>query len=234
MIVDVVRKDVKRLRLVVKTNGSVTCVAPYYCSEERIQSFINDNEEWILKTTDKMQRKREKNPPLQYTTGEKHFLWGKPLTLLLKEERGRPSVTFGENEIVMYCSPDSTIDERKMILYSAYYLQFKPELQIMIEKWQHLMNVPPLDITIRLMRTEWGSCTPKKYRMTFNIDLVRFPKECMEYIVIHEFTHLNYPNHSQAFWTLCDRRLSEACLPDSKTMKKRLAAGPNMLSQNGH
>ena len=149
----------------------------------------------------------------------------------METETGRESVAFYDDEIVMYCHADRDECGRKKVLYQGYYRLFRPVLDSMLRKWTEKLNVPMPQVTVRLMRTEWGSCTPKKNRMTFNVDMVRLPKECMEYVVIHEFTHLSHANHSRAFWELCDARLKAEGLSDSKTMRRRIRNITNLARQ---
>ena len=72
-------------------------------------------------------------------------------------------------------------------------------------------------ISLRAMKTRWGSCTPGKGTIRFNLMLVDKPQECVEYVVVHELAHLVHPNHSKEFW-----KVVEEILPDWKERKKRL------------
>lgn len=72
-------------------------------------------------------------------------------------------------------------------------------------------------ISLRAMKTRWGSCTPSKGTIRFNLMLVDKPQECVEYVVVHELAHLVHGNHSKSFWAVV-----EEILPDWKARKKRL------------
>ncbi|MBE7056200.1 MAG: M48 family metallopeptidase [Ruminococcaceae bacterium] len=72
-------------------------------------------------------------------------------------------------------------------------------------------------ISLRAMKTRWGSCTPSKGTIRFNMMLVDKPQECVEYVVVHELAHLVHGNHSKEFWAIV-----EEILPDWKARKKRL------------
>ncbi len=72
-------------------------------------------------------------------------------------------------------------------------------------------------ISLRAMKTRWGSCTPGKGTIRFNLMLVDKPQECVEYVVVHELAHLVHGNHSKDFWAVV-----EEILPDWKARKKRL------------
>ena len=220
--IEISRKPVRRLRLTVTQEGAVRCSVPHGVPDMAVRAFINAHAGWITDTLEKMRLRREQHYSLRYSDGEKHLLQGRLLPLRVEEERGRESAAFYDDEIVLYCHPDNSVQQRKKVLYKGYYLVFKPTLDALVEKWLVLLGVPPLTISVRLMKTEWGSCSPKKHRMTFNVDLARLPADCVEYVVIHEFTHLDHANHSGAFWALCEQRLASAGLADSKTMRRRM------------
>lgn len=220
--ISVTRKAVRSLRLVVSSDGHVRLSAPLRTSDGEIMNFLERNAEWLMRTVKRVSQRQSSRAAAEYKTGELHLLWGKLLPLRVENERGRESVAFYDDEIVLYCHEDRDVKGRRKVIYQGYYMLFRPVLDEMVDKWCAKLGVTRPEITVRLMRTEWGSCTPRKNRMTFNVDMVRLPIDCMEYVVIHEFTHLDFPNHSPAFWALCDKRLKETGLLDSKTMRKRI------------
>jgi predicted metal-dependent hydrolase len=81
-------------------------------------------------------------------------------------------------------------------------------------RWLNLATPPA--VTVRKMWKRWGSTTPSG-RVYFNVDLVKAPLGCIEYVILHELVHLRCPNHGPAFWRLLGR-----CLPDWKRWKERL------------
>jgi predicted metal-dependent hydrolase len=79
---------------------------------------------------------------------------------------------------------------------------------------QWVSEVPP--VTIRQMKRQWGSCSPRG-RIALNVGLVRVPRECIDYVLLHELCHLKAHNHGRAFYRLLDRHL-----PDWRQIKLRL------------
>lgn len=236
--IEVTVKRVRALRLSVKPDGRLTLTIPIGMSDETVMRFLDAHYQWMVRTRAKVKERAAAQLKLQYTTGEQHLLWGKRLPLFVQPEQGNEYVEFCEDKIILYIHPDRTREQRRKILYQGYYQVFKPVLDDMMKKWEERLTdemsfaqrlIDPkryreIQVSIRLMRTEWGSCTPKKKHMTMNVDMVRLPRECMEYVVVHEFTHIDHCNHSPAFWALCDKRLASAGLADSKTQRAIMRA----------
>ncbi|MCQ2334578.1 MAG: M48 family metallopeptidase [Paludibacteraceae bacterium] len=220
--IEVLRKRVRNMRLSVKPDGSIVLVVPMLLPEPMAIAFVEKQYAWMLRTREKMIERAEKQQKMHYRTGESHLLWGKPLTLRVEEERGRESVDFRDDEIILYAHPERSDAERKKILYQGYLRQLRPVLTELIDKWTMRTGNHLNEVQLRLMRTEWGSCSPKQHRMTFNVDLARMPRECVEYVVIHEFTHFEHCDHSAAFWALCDLRLADEGLQNGKQQRARM------------
>jgi len=72
-------------------------------------------------------------------------------------------------------------------------------------------------VTIRKMKTRWGSCNYHKKSINLNLELIKKPLECVEYVIFHELTHLIYPNHSKDFYNYLLTYMS-----DWKRRKERL------------
>lgn len=87
-------------------------------------------------------------------------------------------------------------------------------------KWEPIMGVKAKDFTIRDMKTLWGSCSTKTGRIRMNLQLIRYPDPCIEYVVVHELCHLLEPSHNQRF-----KNLMKTFLPDWEERKKRLNQG---------
>lgn len=91
------------------------------------------------------------------------------------------------------------------------------EITKLFAKWEPIMNVHPNGFSIRKMKTRWGSCNTKTGHMNFNLALAKVPISYLEYVVVHEMTHLIEPSHNARFWTYM-----EYYLPEAKNLKKQL------------
>jgi len=74
-----------------------------------------------------------------------------------------------------------------------------PLVHEMVEKWAFMMGVSPSSITFRKTKRRWGSCSHKA-ELSFALSLAQLPLECIEYIVIHELSHIKHPHHKHSFW----------------------------------
>lgn len=222
--IEATRKRVRSLRISVKPDGRLVLTIPVLTPEVVVERFLEAHYHWMVRNQQKVLARVEAQQKLTYSAGEQHLFWGRYMPLYVEPERGRESVAFYDDHIVLYAHPDRTAADRRKLLYQGYYQQFKPVLTQLLHKWEARTGNTVTDVSIRLMRTEWGSCTPLKHRMTFNVDLARMPMECVEYVVIHEFSHFEHCDHSPAFWTLCDQRLASAGLADSKSQRARMKA----------
>lgn len=83
--------------------------------------------------------------------------------------------------------------------------------------WKHGYQVPRPELKVRYMTARWGSCQPRKHIITLNSQLIEKPRHCMEYVVLHEFTHFIHPNHSKDFYAVV-----ESLMPDWKARKDSL------------
>jgi predicted metal-dependent hydrolase len=79
----------------------------------------------------------------------------------------------------------------------------------LIEKWERLMNVQVHRFFVQRMKTKWGSCNQRSGSIRLNTDLAKKPRECLEYIVVHEMVHLLEPTHNARFMALMDQFMHE-------------------------
>ena len=95
--------------------------------------------------------------------------------------------------------------------------EFELTLRELIKTWERRLGVETAFVCIRAMSSRWGSCTAKTRRIRFNAALVYCPFECLEYVVVHELTHLRENNHSPRFWAAV-----AVAVPDYKERQKKL------------
>ena len=197
------RKNVKNLNLRIKTDGTISVSANYRISEERIESFLIENSDFIFKALKKYEE-YEKNKPAEnkLLTGEKIKILGSERTLKV-EEGNSNSVYFDKNFLLLKVK-DVTDFELKQRLIEKWKKEqaTKVVTEICDVMYPYFKNYVPVfpEIKFRKMTSRWGLCRPKSNILTFNTALIEVPVECIEYVVAHEFTHFLEANHSRDFY----------------------------------
>lgn len=208
--ITITRKKIKNMYLRVHQDGTVSVSAPKRCSDKVIWDFINSKSGWIMAQREKMLARQ---PAVQiaakeakFLTGEIHYLWGQPCTLLVEETAERSSVEVFENmaTIVLHAPANSTVEQRKHLLEEFYRRELKAVVPHLLEKYAAIVGKSPTEWRIRNMKTRWGTCNTKDKRIWLALNLAKKPPECLEYVITHELTHLHVPNHSKAFWARMD------------------------------
>ena len=95
--------------------------------------------------------------------------------------------------------------KKRAVVEEWYREQLKKALRALIAKWEPLMGVKVERFFVQRMKTKWGSCNPIAGSIRLNTDLAKKPRECLEYIVVHELIHLRESTHSARFVALMDQ-----------------------------
>ena len=202
--VDVVKKDIKNVHLsVYPPTGKVRISAPLRMDLDTIRVFAISKLGWIKQQQKKM-RGQEREPPREYLDRESHYVWGKRYLLKLTEKDAAPQVELKHSHIVLRTRPGTGEERKQDILEEWYRSQLKAAAPQAIAKWEPLMGVKVERFFVQRMKTKWGSCSPRAGNIRLNTDLAKKPRECLEYIVVHEMVHLLEPTHNSRFLALMD------------------------------
>lgn len=203
--VDVVRKNIKNVHLSVHPpTGRVRIAAPERMSLDTVRVFAIAKLPWI-KIQQKKLREQERDAPHEYLDRESHYVWGKRYLLKIIESNEPPSIELSHSRMVLRVRPGTDVARRRAIMESWYRDQLRNAVPPLIEKWQRLMGVKVERHFFQRMKTKWGSCNQRTKSIRLNTDLARKPRECLEYIVVHEMAHLLERTHNDRFTSLMDR-----------------------------
>jgi predicted metal-dependent hydrolase len=211
--------DRKRLRIVVKPNLEVAVSAPNGSTEAEIATAVRSKAPWIVKQLSEFRDFHPLPTPHKFISGETFVYLGRQYRLKLKEGEIAPAKLYGRFLHVQI--PDMTNSATVRRAVDAWYRTrasevFRRFLAICMEvAGRHGVSEPTL--TIREMRTRWGSCTAAG-RVTLNLRLIHAPVHCIEYVVMHELCHLVHHDHSPQFFRLLTR-----CMPDWKKRRAVLS-----------
>jgi hypothetical protein len=180
--------------------------APLRMNLDTIRVFAISKLTWIRQQQKKVVE-QERESPREYLDRESHYLWGKRYLLKVVEKDAAPKVELQHRTLVLQIRPPTTEETKRAVLDEWYRAQLKQAASPLIAKWEPLLGVKVERAFIQRMKTKWGSCKPPSIRL--NTDLAKKPPECLEYIVVHEMTHLLEPTHNARFLGLMDLFLPE-------------------------
>jgi predicted metal-dependent hydrolase len=109
------------------------------------------------------------------------------------------------NRIVLHVRPGTDQSKRRAIMEEWYRGHIKKDVPPLIAIWERLMGVKVERFFVQRMKTKWGSCNPHARTIRLNTDLAKKPRECMEYVLVHELVHLLEPTHNTRFIALMDQ-----------------------------
>lgn len=213
--VAVTRKRIKNMYIrVTPPNGDVLVSAPYSASEGEVSGFILSREQWIKKHVSRIQD--QKRPVNKYEKGESAALFGElyPLEVI---EAGKPRASLENGAVTLYVKPQSTLEERALLMRKFYTDALKSVLPELILRDEAIVGRHALEWCFSEMKTRWGVCNVQKERITLNTRLATRPMECIEYVVIHELTHLIEKSHNATFKAYLDK-----FCPDWRSIRKLL------------
>lgn len=236
--VSVVRKCVKNLNLRVRADGTVTLSIPQHLPLARAREFLDRKGDWIAERV-RRNIERRPSPDLAGELPDRIPLWGKlvprdsvqanpgqgaggqaiPGQTAVNRSISGQSVS-GQTTPGQPTPGQTTIDQAALDeLYRTEVLRALPDV---VERMEARIGVHAARWSIRMMKTRWGSCTPKTGAIRINARLAAYPPECLEFVVAHELVHLLDPSHNARFHALLD----EFC-PDNRHLAKLLREAPD-------
>ncbi|MDD2770264.1 MAG: SprT family zinc-dependent metalloprotease [Methylococcus sp.] len=205
IVVDVVLKDIKNIHLsVYPPTGRVRISAPARMSMDTIRVFAISKLAWI-KRQQKGIRAQERETPREYLDRESHYAWGKRYLLAITESEAAPSVVLEHSRLILRVRPGTDAEKFQTIVDAWYREQLRQALPPLIAQWEPLLGVMVKRFFVQRMKTRWGSCNPGNRSIRLNTDLAKKPRECLEYILVHELAHLLEPTHNARFVAVMDR-----------------------------
>ncbi len=203
----VIRKNIKNVHLSVHPPlGRVTVSAPTGMDLETIRLFSIAKLGWIRKQQAKLiAQKRE--APRDYVTRESHYYLGERYLLKVVVENETQRVVLKHSTIELHVRPKATKMQKEAILQAWYRAKLKEIVAPCIQKLEKKMNVKVSEVSIRSMKTKWGTCNINTQRIWLNTELAKKPVECIEYVLVHEMVHLLERNHNDNFISYMDKYL---------------------------
>lgn len=222
LAVDVVRKRIRRINLTVYApDGRVRVAGPLRMSDAGVRKIILTRWEWIERHQKRVRERSAKLPAHEFVTGENHFYFGQPHRLEVIEIVGRGPSSFGvkieDSTIVLTVPAGASRAVREKILLDGYRDLLRERAPVVLARWEEVVGVEAMTWGIKRMKTKWGTCNPRARRIWLSLELAKKPAHCLDYIMVHELTHILEPSHNARFKELMDR-----FMPDWRNHKKDL------------
>lgn len=200
LTIDIVRKDIKNMHLAVyPPHGRIRLSAPENTDSEMMRLFAISKIGWIKKHIKNFEA-QPRETPREYISGESHFFQGKRYMLNVIERKGFNKVEIkGTKNINLYVRPNTSKEDKAIILREWYRTEMKKQIPELILKWESIIGVKSNEWAIKQMRTKWGTCNIEAKRIWLNLELSKKPVICLEYIIVHELVHLLERNHNDKF-----------------------------------
>lgn len=193
------RRGMKHIYLRVEKNADIVVSAPPRTPNYVIRKLVYDNLEELVKRRENILSVA--GVSREYKTGEKYFIFGQEYELNV-EERLKNRVFIENNKINIYVKDEQ--QNREKIFNSAIRKLLIDKCKLFIEKYEPIMNVKVKELRIKKMKTRWGTCNLEAQRIWINQELIKYPIECLEHIIVHEMTHLLEINHTPRFYSLLE------------------------------
>ena len=225
-------KRVKYLRLKLSHQGKFKLSVPFNYTQKAVVAFLDKNEAWINKKFTEFQQNSRKNDGKVEFLGKKYELKfdenAKRVRFLKAEFFGKN----GENEGLkkdengeLFGREKNLKDEKCGVILAKNEADFEEFLRknarkiyaFYVKKWQGHFEKPVVRLSVKKMTTRWGSCNSKKGFINLNLRLITKPLKAIEYVILHELTHLKFAHHQASFYDEISR-----LMPDFKEREKML------------
>jgi predicted metal-dependent hydrolase len=197
--ITVVHKDVKHVHLsVYPPDGHVTLVAPTATRLDVARAYAINKLGWIREQRRKLQS-QARETPRRFVERESHYLWGRRYLLVVAHEDAKPSVTLDHKRIMLTVRPGSAEAKRAEVIHAWHKALLHQAIPPLIEQWEAKLGVQVVGYFLQRMKTRWGGCNHRARHIRLNTELVKKPKDLLEYVIVHEMAHLLEPTHSDRF-----------------------------------
>jgi len=201
----VARKDIRNVHLSVHPpNGRVTLVAPTGTRLEVARAYAVSRLGWIRAQQEKL-RGQARETPRQFVERESHYLWGRRYLLSVREQDAKPGIHLDHRRIRITVRPGMGRWERETVVHEWHKALLHQAVPKLIAKWEPRLGVRVAHYFLQRMKTKWGSCNHPARNIRLNTELVKKPKDLIEYVVVHEMLHLIVPTHSEQFLALMSK-----------------------------
>lgn len=197
--IQIYKKKVKNVTLKVKRNGTIHLTVPEAATDDYIGRVIENKKDWIEDQLKHFNDNYEKPQVKEMVSGESFKYLGKNYRLKVIEgpEEG---VRLYRGYIEIYTKDKENTIRKQELIKKWYMDKAKVKFKELVHEYEKIVKEEVNSIRVISMKTRWGSCNVESRNINLNLELIKKPRYCIEYVILHELAHLKYPNHSKAFW----------------------------------
>ena len=193
----------KTLGIKVHPDKSVHIIAPTNTRTSEIKDKVRSKAAWILRQQDFFLSFHPITPPREYVSGETHLYLGKQYRLKITEG-DKESVKLNSGRLLITVRVKDDKNKIMRLLRAWYKARAEYHFQKLFAENIYLaqgLSKGETELKYRWMEKRWGSCD-RNGTIHLNLELIKAPKACIKYVIIHEVCHLAHLNHSSAFYEL--------------------------------
>lgn len=192
-------------------NGEVVVKAPWYYTNTQIQDIIEEKRQWILNKIKEYEQSQEE----KYIRNEIVKLLGDDCKVIINYKNLKKPTLTVEGKDIKICLPNKykKLNREEILvklIEKLYDLIATQEIEPIMEKVRKQLGFAPEDYVVKRIGNRMANCIMDKRLITINPDIVKYDKETIEYILIHEFCHLKYKTHSKKFNELIEKNIENS------------------------
>ncbi|BCA94072.1 zinc metalloprotease [Legionella antarctica] len=200
--IEIIKKPIKNMNLrIYPPNGLVKVSAPLSFSEQFIRQYLQEKNDWIRNQRNRI-RERSSYQEEVFQTGATIKFKGQSYLLLIEEHNGPSHIKVKDELIHCYIQQNPSPMQIQMLIERWYRREMESLIPELIKQWETVIGVTVAQWGIKKMKTRWGSCNTRARRIWLNLNLIKKPVLCLEYVLVHELVHLVEASHNKRFYTL--------------------------------
>lgn len=205
--VEIVRKNIKNLHVgVYPPAGRIRVAAPLRVSNDAVRLAVVGKLAWIKRQRANFER-QPRQSAREMVSGETHYFSGQRYRLRVYASKQPKVVVRSSSIIELHVRPGSGHEARQKLMMAWYRQHLRAVIPPLLEKWQERLGIKAPAYGIKKMKTKWGTCNARAGRIWINLELVKKPVDCLEYVIVHELVHLLVRRHDDEFIEIMDRYL---------------------------
>ncbi|MBX2858056.1 MAG: M48 family metallopeptidase [Cellvibrionaceae bacterium] len=206
--VELTFKRMKSIRLKLNPpHGDIKISAPFGTNYSLIHAFVLSHGPWIQQQRERLQSAPQlaRNP---FCDGAIHYVFGAPFKINVSQSTEKKGVVLDKKNGLLHLHLTNPVQQNIEGEIDRYYRnELREKIPALLEKWQPVVGKSVNEWRIRKMKTRWGSCNISCRRIWLNLELAKKPLQCLEYVLVHELTHLHERYHNKRFYHLMDQFL---------------------------